>query len=57
VSELASEIVRAAVNLARAYQIRSVRTLRTRLETHYPGAKEEIDEALAFWAEQARRWR
>jgi hypothetical protein len=30
--------------------------LRARLEAHYPGAKEEIDEALAFWAEQARRW-
>jgi hypothetical protein len=48
--EFVFEIIRAAVNLARNEQIRSLSTLRVRLATMYPGKDAECDAAIAAWA-------
>lgn len=45
------EILRAAVNLARFEQIRSLPTLKSRLIRRYPGRDTEVNEALFAWAE------
>lgn len=49
-SEGGYEMLRAAMNAARQYECRSVSSLRLRLNTVYPGREADIDEAIAFWA-------
>lgn len=44
----------AAVDLARAEQIRTLSSLRARLATYFPSAPAAVDEALAFWGSHLR---
>jgi hypothetical protein len=44
------EMLRAAVNLARQAQVRSLASLKRRLAELFPGREESIDRALQFWA-------
>lgn len=47
------EIVRAAVNLARNEQIKTVEMLRSRLDTYYPNSHADIEAALDTWRRYA----
>lgn len=47
-------ILQSAVNIARFEQVRRLTTLRERLMKKFPGKEQEINEALIFWANNAR---
>lgn len=49
------DILRAAINFARNYQIARVKRLKALLLETFPGKEDSIARALSFWAQQARR--
>lgn len=51
----AYEMLRAAVNTARNFQVQSVQGLKDRLNLAYPGRQGDIDTALNFWAKEISR--
>lgn len=51
----AYEMLRAAVNTARNFQVQSVQGLKDRLNLAYPNRQEDIDSAISFWAKEIRR--
>ena len=54
-SDLAYEILRAALNIARNEQVRTLARLKQKLASRYPSAPQtDIDSALAFWAKRVR---
>lgn len=50
----AIEMLRAAVNTARNFQVKSVQALKDRMNLAYPGRQSDIDSAITFWAEEIR---
>lgn len=48
------EMLLAAVNTARQHQCKSIATLRERLERRWPDRKDEIAEAISYWAYSVR---
>lgn len=53
-SEDGYDMLRAAVNVARQFQCRSVQSLRDRLQIIYPGRDAAIKEAIEFWGANVR---
>lgn len=51
----AYEMLRAAVNTARNFQVKSIEGLKDRLNHAYPGRQGDIDSAISFWAKEIRR--
>ncbi len=49
-SEAAFDILRAALRIARDEQIRRLTTLRSRLESAFPGQQADVRAALLYWA-------
>ena len=43
------EIIRSAVNLAKVEQIKSLKSLRERLNSAYPNHKNDVDDAINQW--------
>lgn len=54
-SEGGYEMLRAAVNLAREHQCRTLSRLKERLAAAWPGRAEDINEALNYWSADIRR--
>lgn len=54
-TEAGSDILRAAVNLAKEYQCTNVASLKRRLVALYPDHEQDIDEALHFWGANLRK--
>ena len=54
-SEGGDEMLRVAVNAARAHQCRTLASLKERLAAAWPGRAADIDEALTFWSANIRR--
>ncbi len=54
-SEGAYEMLRAAVNLARERQLKSAKSLRSRLVAAYPGREADVSEAIRYWASSIRQ--
>ena len=53
-SPAAFEILRAAVNAVRQWQIGSTMALRERLQLEWPGREVDIEAAIKFWASHVR---
>lgn len=51
----AYEMLRAAVNTARNFQVKSAQGLKDRLNLAYPDRQADIDSAISFWAKEIRR--
>jgi hypothetical protein len=54
-SDAGYEMLRAAVNIAREHQCRSLSRLKERLLETHPGRNADIEAAIKYWAEDVRR--
>ena len=50
----AYEMLRAAVNTARNFQVKSVQALKDRMNLAYPGRQSDIDSAISFLVNEIR---
>ena len=53
-SELGFYILKSAVTLARDEQIPSLKALRARLASLFPGQPDEVETALRYWAQHLK---
>lgn len=54
-SESEFEVLSAAVRQARDLQIKSLKSLRERLVTMFPGRLQDIEQAIGYWRAEVRR--